>query len=149
MTDGVQHHQARHNGYEISTDPARLDVDAVERFLRASYWAAQRSRSKIERSIETSIVFGVYEGARQVGFARVVSDQVDFAWLCDVYIDPAVRRRGLAKWLMETVLAHQELQGLRRWVLGTKDAHGLYKQYGFVPLGEPNAWMERTSSQRS
>ena len=147
MTDGV--HQARNGGYEISTDPARLDLDTVERFLGASYWAAQRSRAKIERSIETSIVFGVYEGVRQVGFARVVSDRVDFAWLCDVYVDAAVRGRGIVKWLMETVLAHPGLQDLRRWVLATRDAHGLYEQYGFVPLGDPNAWMERTSSQRS
>jgi GNAT superfamily N-acetyltransferase len=149
MTDGVQHHQARNGGYEISTDPARVDVDTVERFLGASYWASRRSRSEIERSIETSIVFGVYEGARQVGFARVVSDRVDFAWLCDVYIDPAVRGRGIGKWLMETVLAYPELQDLRRWILATRDAHGLYEQFGFVQLSDPNAWMERTSPQRS
>jgi GNAT superfamily N-acetyltransferase len=145
MKDQFRFHQARKDGYEISTDPTRLDVDVVERFLRASYWAAERPRAKIERSIKESIVFGVYEGTRQIGFARVVSDRSDFAWLCDVYVDPDVRGRGIGKWLLETVLAHPDLQDLRRWVLATRDAHGLYERFGFLPLGSPQIWMERTA----
>jgi GNAT superfamily N-acetyltransferase len=147
MADRIQFHGARNAGYEISTDPSRLDIDMVERFLGASYWASQRSRSKIERSIETSIVFGVYENVRQIGFARVVTDRVDFAWLCDVWMDPQFRGNGIGKWLMETVLAHPDLQDLRRWILATRDAHGLYEQFGFVPLGDPKGWMERTSTK--
>ncbi len=146
MTDELQYHGAQNDGYEISTDPSRIDIDTVERFLGASYWASQRPRSKIARSIETSIVFGVYENVRQIGFARVVTDRVDFAWLCDVWIDSEFRGHGIGKWLMETVLSHPDLQNLRRWILATKDAHGLYEQFGFVPLGDPKVWMERTNS---
>jgi len=143
----TRHYTVQHGNYEISCDPARIDVDAVEQFLRASYWAPERSRAKIERSIQTSIVFGVYEDAHQIGFARVVTDKADFAWLCDVYLDAAVRARGIGKWLLKTVLAHPDLQGLKRWLLATRDAHGLYQQFGFVPLADPNRWMERSSSQ--
>ena len=104
MTEHVQHFVTENGPYQISTDPARIDIDAVERFLRASYWAANRSRARIERSIQTSIVFGMYEGSRQVGFARVVSDCADFAWLCDVFLDEPVRGRDLGKWLMRTIV---------------------------------------------
>lgn len=143
MSDLDQHVEAQNGPYRISTDPARLDIDAVEGFLRASYWAANRSRARIERSIETSIVFGMYDGVRQVGFARVVSDCADFAWLCDVVLDESVRGRNLGKWLMQTIVTHPDLQGLRRWILATNDAHGLYEQFGFTPLGNPSIWMER------
>jgi GNAT superfamily N-acetyltransferase len=143
MSEDARYFEVRKGQYEISTDPARIDIDTVERFLRASYWAANRSRERIERSIRMSIVFGMYDGARQVGFTRVVSDCADFAWLCDVFLDESVRGRELGKWLMETVVAHPDLQGLRRWILATNDAHGLYEQYGFVPLANPAIWMER------
>jgi len=143
MTDLVQYYEAQNGPYRISTDLARIDVDAVERFLRTSYWAENRSRARIERSLKTSIVFGMYDGPQQVGFARVVSDCADFAWLCDVYLDESIRGRDLGKWLMETIVAHPDLQGLRRWILATKDAHGLYEQFGFVPLSNPMIWMER------
>ena len=146
MTEHVQHFESEQGPYQISTDPARIDVDAVERFLRASYWAANRSRERIERSIQTSIVFGMYDGPHQVGFARVVSDCADFAWLCDVVLDERVRGRDLGKWLMQTILAHPDLQGLRRWILATNDAHGLYEQFGFIPLANPTLWMERPAS---
>jgi N-acetylglutamate synthase-like GNAT family acetyltransferase len=143
MAKHVGHFEAQNGPFQISTDPARLDIDAVERFLRASYWAANRSRAQIERSIQTSIVFGMYDGSQQVGFARVVSDCADFAWLCDVFLDETIRGRNLGKWLMQTILAHPDLQGLRRWILATNDAHGLYEQFGFIPLTNPTLWMER------
>jgi N-acetylglutamate synthase-like GNAT family acetyltransferase len=143
MAKHVGHFEAQNGPFQISTDPARLDIDAVERFLRASYWAANRSRAQIERSIQTSIVFGMYDGSQQVGFARVVSDCADSAWLCDVFLDETIRGRNLGKWLMQTILAHPDLQGLRRWILATNDAHGLYEQFGFIPLTNPTLWMER------
>ena len=145
MTEHIRHFEVQNGPYQISTDPARIDIEAVERFLRASYWAANQSRARIERSIQTSIVFGLYEGLQQVGFARVVSDCADFAWLCDVFLDEPIRGRDLGKWLMETIVAHPDLQGLRRWILATNDAHGLYKQFGFVPLANPMLWMERVA----
>jgi GNAT superfamily N-acetyltransferase len=147
MTEHAQHFETQNGPFQISTDPARIDIDAVERFLRASYWAANRSRAKIERSIQTSIVFGIYDGPLQVGFARVVSDCIDFAWLCDVFLDETIRGRNLGKWLMETIVAHPDLQGLRRWILATNDAHGLYEQFGFIPLANPTLWMERPADR--
>lgn len=145
MTGRILTVESPNGSFQISTDPARFDIDAVERFLRASYWAANRSRASIERSIQTSIAFGMYEGSRQIGFARVVSDCVDFAWLSDVFVDEAFRGRDLGKWLIETVLAHPDLQELRGWILATNDAHGLYAQFGFVPLENIEIWMQRPS----
>lgn len=126
----------------ISTDPARLDLDAITDMLSRAYWATGRTREMIARYVQHSLVFGVYDGNRQIGLARVVSDYTTFAWLCDVFIHEDYRGRGIGKWLMETVLAHPDLQGLRRWMLATRDAHGLYHQYGFTPLQTPNIWME-------
>jgi GNAT superfamily N-acetyltransferase len=127
----------------ISTDRSRLDMDVIHGFLDRSYWAAGRSRETIARSIENSVAFGVYEGNRQIGFARVITDYATFAWVADVFILEDYQGRGLAKWLMETMLAHPELQAFRRWVLATKDAHGLYEKYGFTPLMRSERWMER------
>jgi GNAT superfamily N-acetyltransferase len=130
--------------YIISTDPARLDIDTVVDYLHSqSYWAQGRPREVIERSIQHSENFGVYRESQQVGFARVVTDYATFAWLCDVFIVPAEQGRGLGKWLMETVLAHPHLQGLRFWYLRTRDAHGLYRQFGFTELKDPSKSMER------
>lgn len=121
--------------YVISCERARLDLDAVHDFLsRESYWARGRDRARVERSIENSLPFGLYKGARQIGFARVVTDYATFAWLADVFVVGEERGRGLSKWLVETVLAHPELQGLRRWLLATRDAHTLYRRYGFKDL---------------
>ena len=118
--------------YSISTDPARLDRELIHRFLsEESYWAKGRSREVTERAIRGSFPFGVYLGDEQVGFARVVTDRATFAWLADVYIEAPHRGHGLGKRLVATVLDHRELQGLRRWLLGTADAHGLYRRYGF------------------
>lgn len=135
----------------ISTDPALLDVDAVERFLRASYWAPDRPREVIVRSLARSLSFGLYRalgaaaGAveqRQVGYARVVTDRATFAWLCDVFLEESVRGEGLGTWLIETVLEHPDLQGLRRTMLATRDAHALYARFGFEALSEPGRYME-------
>ena len=127
--------------FEISTDSSRLDIEVIHGFLRASYWAEGRSRSVVERSIRHSLCFGVYHADRQVGFARVVSDRAVFAYLMDVFVIPEFRGQGISKALMRAVLGHPELQGLRLFLLGTKDAHGLYVQFGFQPLPEPGRWM--------
>lgn len=128
--------------YAISTDPARLDLDVIAGELGRSYWAAGRPREVIARSLASSLCFGVYHGAAQVGLARVVTDYATFAWLCDVFVLEAHRGQGLGKWLIATVTAHPDLAGLRRFVLATRDAHGLYSQYGFTPLAAPDRWME-------
>ena len=128
--------------FTVSSDPSRLDLSTIHDFLsRQSYWARNIPREILERSIRGSIAFGLYEGERQVGFARVVTDRATFAYLADVFVLESHRGRGLAKWLMECVLAHPELQGLRRWLLATKDAHGLYSRLGFE-LAPPEKYME-------
>jgi len=129
--------------FTISTESARLDLDAIVDMLSRAYWATGRSRETIVRSIEHSLVFGVYDDARQVGMARVVSDYAAFAWLCDVFIHEEYRGRGLGKWLMETVVSHPDLQHLRRFLLVTRDAHGLYTQFGWKSLSSPERWMEK------
>ncbi len=126
----------------ISDDPTRLDIDAICDFLSRSYWADKRPRDVIERSIKHSLNFGMYEADIQIGFTRVVSDHAVFAYICDVFIDESYRGHALGKWMMETVLAHPELQGLRRWCLVTRDAHGLYSQFGFTELYDTKRWME-------
>jgi len=133
----------RRGEYAISTDRSRLDLKVIHGFLSTSYWAAGRSAETIRRSIENSLAFGVYHKERQVGFARVITDYATFAWIADVFILEEHRGRGLSKWLMEAMLSHPELQGFRRWVLATKDAHGLYRRFGFEELKRPERWMER------
>jgi GNAT superfamily N-acetyltransferase len=134
----------RRGVYSISTDRARLDLEVIHDYLsKESYWAKGRSMETIRRSIENSVAFGVYKGAGQVGFARVITDYATFAWLADVFILDSARGHGLGKWLVEVILAHPELQGFRRWVLATKDAHELYRRYGFEELKRPERWMER------
>jgi GNAT superfamily N-acetyltransferase len=135
--------EVRREGLILSTDPERLDLNAIVDMLSRAYWAQGRSPELIARAMQNSLVFGIYDGQRQVGLARVVSDYATFAWLCDVFIHEDYRGRGLGKWLMETTLAHPDLQGLRRWLLATRDAHGLYQQYGFTPLQNPDEWMEK------
>jgi GNAT superfamily N-acetyltransferase len=128
--------------YEISTDPARFDYDAIHAYLTGSYWAAGISRELVERAIRaTPLSFGLFHGARQIGFARVISDGATFGYLADVYVLEEFRGQGLGKWLMSVVMAHPELQGLRRFLLATRDAHGLYAQFGFGQLTEPARYM--------
>ena len=120
--------------YEIDTEPSRLDRDLIHDFLRTAYWSPNLPRDVMERSIDNSLVFGLYGGdGAQVGFARAVTDRSVFAYLADVFVLEADRGRGLGKWLVETVLAHPDLQGMRRITLGTQDAHTLYERYGFGP----------------
>jgi GNAT superfamily N-acetyltransferase len=118
----------------ISTDRSKLDLDVIHRFLARSYWAAGIRRETVVRSIENSLCFGVYDHARQIGFARVISDLATYAYIADVFIVEDYRGRGLGKELMATIMAHPELQGLRQWTLGTRDAQGLYAQFGFKPV---------------
>jgi GNAT superfamily N-acetyltransferase len=134
-----------HKGeYTISDERGRLDLGVVHRFVsEESYWGQGRSIEVVRRSVEGSKPFGVYRGPEMVGFARVVTDYATFAWVADVFVVSGHRGRGLSKWLMETILAHPDLQGFRRWVLATKDAHGLYRQFGFRELHRPERWMER------
>jgi GNAT superfamily N-acetyltransferase len=136
-------HESHRENLLISTDPARLDLDAMTEMLSRAYWAQGRTRAMIARYVEHSLVFGVYDGGKQIGLARIVSDYTTFAWLCDVFIHEDYRGLGLGKWLMETILSHPELQGLRRFLLATRDAHGLYAQSGFTPLASPERWMEK------
>jgi GNAT superfamily N-acetyltransferase len=128
--------------FVISTDPVKLDRGTIHRFLAGSYWAEGIPQPVVDRSIEHSIVFGLYEGRTQVGFARVITDRATFAYLADVFVLESHRGRGLAKWLMEAILSHPDLQGLRRWILATRDAHGLYERFGFRPLEDPARYME-------
>jgi GNAT superfamily N-acetyltransferase len=132
----------------VSDDPARLDLDVIHGFLSRTYWAAGIPRETLERSIAGSLAFGAYlpaagGGERQVGFARVITDRATFAYLADVFVLEEERGRGLAVLPMEAIQSHPDLQGLRRWVLVTRDAHGLYSQFGFAPLAAPEHWMER------
>jgi GNAT superfamily N-acetyltransferase len=136
------HHAWARGEFEISTDPARIDVGMVHEFLTNCYWAKGIPAETVRRSIENSTCFGVYLCKQQAGFARVVSDLATFAYLADVFILPPFRGRGLSKWLLECILAHPDLQGMRRWMLATRDAHALYARYGFTAVKAPERWME-------
>jgi GNAT superfamily N-acetyltransferase len=132
-----------HRGeFTISTDHSRLDVAAIHAFLCTSYWAPGIPLELVRRSIDHSLCFGVYAGPRQVGFARVITDRATYAYLADVYVLEEYRGRGLASWLLECILAHPALQGLRRFTLITRDAHELYRKFGFAELAEPATYME-------
>jgi len=136
-------YEIRETDLLISDDPALLDRALIHRFLsKQSYWAKGVVRETVDRTIEHSLCFGVYSAGRQAGFARVVTDFATFAWLADVFIVEEKRGQGLGKKLVAAVLAHPELQGLRRFMLGTKDAHGLYARSGFKPLELPERFME-------
>jgi GNAT superfamily N-acetyltransferase len=130
--------------YTISTDRPLLNIGLIHNFLsHTSYWATGRSLETVQRSIEHSLSFGVFKHGEQVGFARVVTDYATFAWLADVFILDEHRGKGLGEWLSEVIVSHPDLQGFRRWVLATKDAHELYRRVGFRELHRPERWMER------
>ncbi|MFZ6029627.1 MAG: GNAT family N-acetyltransferase [Chloroflexota bacterium] len=133
------------DGYTISTDRERLDIHGIHRWLNeSSYWAQGRPLETVQRSIDNSLCFGVYDGEQQVGFCRVVTDYATFGWLCDVFVLESHRGRGLSKWLIETVVAHPDLCNIRRLLLATRDAHTLYRRYGgFESLQNPERWMDR------
>ena len=136
----------RVNTYEISTDPSRLQLDAIHAYLTRSYWSPGIPREVVARAIANSMCFGLYDVQgptdTQVGFARVVTDKASFAYLADVYVLEEHRRQGLSKRLVEAVLGHPELQGMRRFLLATKDANGLYAQFGFKAPARPENFME-------
>lgn len=137
-------HEWHRGEYTLSTDPARLDRQMIYEFLRdQAYWAQGRPREVILRSIENSENFGVYRDGAQVAFARIVTDYATFAYLCDVFVLPVARGQGLGKWMMACMLEHPGLQGLKLWYLKTRDAHGLYRQFGFHELEDPSRSMER------
>jgi GNAT superfamily N-acetyltransferase len=132
----------RSDGFVIDTDAARLDLAVIHDFLATeSYWSPGVSLTKVERQLKHSLCFGLYQGEKQAGFARVISDFTTFAYVADVFVLRPYRGQGLGKWLVKTILAHPELQGLRRWTLNTKDAHSLYRQYGFDNDPHPENYM--------
>lgn len=138
----MSHAEHRHGEFIVTTDPARLDIAFIHSYLTRSYWSEGISRDIVERGIANSLCFGVYESDQQVGFARVITDYATFAYLADVFIIESHRGKGLSKFLMECIINDPRLQGFRRWILGTRDAHGLYAQYGFKPLAKPERFME-------
>ena len=127
----------------ISTDRQRLDMKIVHGYLASSYWASGMPRAVLERGIENSLTFGIYQLDEQIGFARVITDLATYAYLSDVFVLEEHRGQGLSKWLIECILAHPELQGLRRFALFTRDAQGLYERYGFAPARSPSTYLER------
>jgi N-acetylglutamate synthase-like GNAT family acetyltransferase len=129
--------------FKISTDNNDLDLEVIYEFISHSYWAADIPKATLEKAISNSFCFGVYDASgHQVGFARLITDKATFAYLADVFIIESQRGRGLSKWLVETIVTHPELQGLRRMILATRDAHGLYAQYGFKPVENPEVLMQ-------
>lgn len=130
------------DGYLVSTDPARLDVERIHRFLSGSYWSPGIPLAVVARAIENSLPFGLYApSGEQVGFARAISDRASYAYLADVYVEAPHRGLGLGRFLVACVLGHPELAGLRRWALATSDAHGLYQRYGFTAAAQPDIHM--------
>lgn len=133
--------------FEINTDPAQLQIAKIHRFLsQEAYWSLDIPFQTVEKAIKGSRCFGVFDRSNgsleQIGFARVISDGATFAWLCDVYIEQQCRGLGLSKWLMESLMSHPALIGLRRVCLATKDAHKLYEKYGFEVTATPGNWLE-------
>ena len=135
-------HDAVREGYVISTDPARMDPVAIHAYLSRSYWAAGIPIETVRRALANSLCFGLFHGDSQVGLARVITDGATYAYLCDVYVLESHRGKGLGQWLMQVVTAHPDLQGLRRFGLATRDAHGLYEKFGFTALAHPDSHME-------
>lgn len=129
--------------YSVSTDPSRMDVNVIHGYLRRAYWCEDIPRRTVERALQHSLCFGVFERDQQVGFARVVTDYATFAYVCDVFVLESYRGRGLATWLMQCVTSHPDLQGLRRWCLTTRDAHALYERAGFERTKIPERYMDR------
>jgi len=129
--------------YLISTDQSKIDIGVVHNYLSQSYWAEGIPTETVKRSMEHSLCFGIYKQEKQIGFARVISDFATFAYLADVFVLGEERGKGLSKWLMEIIMDHPQLQGLRRFTLATRDAHGLYEKFGFKIFASPGRWMER------
>jgi ribosomal protein S18 acetylase RimI-like enzyme len=135
----LSHHK---DDFTVVTDPSKLDVAAIHRYLSRAYRSEGIPRHVVEKAIANSLCFGLFRGSDQIGFARVVTDRATYAYLCDVYVLEELRGKGLGVWLMECVMTHPDLQGLRRFSLATRDAHGLYKKFGFAELKKPPSQME-------
>ncbi len=131
------------DNYWITNDKDQLNIDFIHDFLKEAYWSKDIPKKSVSKSIDHSLCFGVFHNNEPIGFARVVTDYTCIAYLADVFIISQYRSQGLAKWLLSCILDHPELQSLRRWILGTRDAHGLYNQFGFTPLKNPDIFMER------
>ena len=129
-------------GFAITTETSFFNVEFIHAFLSNSYWAKNIPLETVQQSIDNSLCFGVFHLGRQIGFARMITDKATFGYLADVFIDEGYRGQGLSKWLMEEIMAHPDLQGLRRMMLATRDAHGLYEQFGFSALSFPERWMQ-------
>lgn len=138
----METHQFTHGEYLISTDKNLLDFELIHNFLRTTYWSENIPVEIVRSAAQNSLTFGIYKIEKQVGYARIISDFSTFAYLADVFILESERGNGLSKWLMACIMSLPELQGLRRWSLATRDAHGLYAQFGFVPLKTPDFFME-------
>ncbi len=133
--------------YSISTDVSQLDLNVIHQFLATSYWAKGLPFEVLQKSIQNSLVFGLYKGKQQIGFARLLTDYATFAYVADVFVLEPFQGQGLGKWLIETIISYPELQGLRRWLLATKDAHELYRRFGFTELKNPDRFMERNDEK--
>ncbi|MEA5507044.1 GNAT family N-acetyltransferase [Halotia wernerae UHCC 0503] len=133
--------------YLISTDVSQLDLNVIHQFLASSYWAKGLPFEVLQRSIQNSLVFGLYKGKQQIGFARLITDYATFAYVADVFVLEPFQGQGLSKWLIETIISYPELQGLRRWLLATKDAHELYRRFEFTELKNPDRFMERNDEK--
>jgi GNAT superfamily N-acetyltransferase len=142
MTEDIAAMEWRRDNFRISCNPADVDRAAVTAFLASCYWAQGIPRETVDRSIDGSLCFALLDGASQVGFARVVTDRATIAYLGDVYVLPEYRGKGLGKWLIQCVMSHPDLQGMRRWILVTLDAHELYRPHGFTALARPEGYME-------
>jgi GNAT superfamily N-acetyltransferase len=136
------HYEQHRDAYVISTDQSLLDRPTIHAFLAQTYWSPGVPREIVDRALDNSCVFGMYRDGEQVGLARVITDYATFAYIADVFILPAFRGQGLGVWLIEVVLSHPDLQGFRRWMLATLDAHDLYRKHGFEPLSNPERFME-------
>ncbi len=137
------------DNYVIDTDKNRLDRKLIHNFLLTTYWAKTITFEKVNKAIDNSLCFGIYSGSNQIGFARVLSDFSGFAYIADVFVLPEYRGKGLSKWLMKVILDYPDLQGLRRWLLATKDAHSLYEKFGFTPLKNPKQFMELHDAEKN
>jgi len=141
--DAAYTQKLANEGYFISTDQQLIDFDEVYNFLEnESYWSRGITKERLRKAISNSFCFGIYKNGKQAALARVITDKATFAYICDVFVLQEHRGKGLSKWLIQTIRQHQDLQGVRRWSLATADAHGLYAQYGFVPLTQTDRWME-------
>jgi GNAT superfamily N-acetyltransferase len=140
--DTMPHMHWTRDNFTVTCDPDKIDRIMVREFLAASYWAQNIPQTTVDKSIDGSLCFSLLQGGQQIGFARVITDRATIAYLGDVFVLPEFQGRGLGKWLIECVTTHPQLQGLRRWVLLTKDAHDLYSRYGFTPVARPDRYME-------